>query len=82
MNKDFWKIPWLSNDEKVRLHILYISCIRFVVEKYGGVMDTDCDIRIASIKIPKGYTAACFQELEAMDLVKPNPVPEEQALSL
>ena len=70
MNKAFWKLPWLSTDEKVSLHILYLSCIRFVVNKYGGVMETDTDMRIASIKIPKRYTAACFKELKALDLIK------------
>jgi hypothetical protein len=40
MNKTFWKLPWLSTDEKVGLHLLYISCIRFVVAKYGGMMES------------------------------------------
>jgi hypothetical protein len=81
MNKTFWKLPWLSTDEKVRLHILYLSCIRFVVAKYGGVMETDADMRIASIRIPKRYTAACFDELKALDLVKLQPFTQE-ALSV
>ena len=33
-------------------------------------METDTDMRIASIKIPKRYTAACFKELKALDLIK------------
>ena len=81
MNKSFWKLPWLSTDEKVRLHILYLSCIRFVVAKYGGEMQTDGDMRIASIRIPKRYTAACFKELKALDLVKSQPFTQE-ALSV
>ena len=47
MNKDFWKIPWLSRDEKAGIHVLYLSCIRFVVGKYGGSMETDKNMRIA-----------------------------------
>ena len=70
MNKDFWKIPWLSKGEKTGIHILYLSCIRFVVEKHGGVMETDEAMRIASIKIPKRFTAACYQELMDLQLVK------------
>ncbi|MBW2194133.1 MAG: hypothetical protein JRD47_09635 [Deltaproteobacteria bacterium] len=70
MNKDFWEIPWLSTTEKVRLHILYMSCIRFVVEKYGGIMETDRKTCMASIRIPKDHTVACFQELKDLNLVK------------
>ena len=78
MNKDFWKLPWLSRQEKAGIHVLYLSCIRFVVGKYGGSMETDGDMRIASIRIPKGYTAACLEELQQLDLVKStNPVRRE-----
>ena len=82
MKKTFWKLPWLSADEKVRLHILYLSCIRFVVEKYGGLMETDADMRIASISIPKRYTAACFEELKALDLVESQRPFNQEALSV
>ena len=71
MNKEFWEIPWLSKTEKVRIHILFVSCIRFTVEKYGGMMETDSNVRIATIKIPKNHTAACFRELEELRLIKP-----------
>jgi len=78
MNKDFWKLPWLSRDEKAGIHVLYLSCIRFVVGKYGGSMETDGDMRIASIKIPKGHTAACVEELKKLDLIKSaNPFSQE-----
>jgi hypothetical protein len=80
MNKTFWKLPWLSTDEKVGLHLLYISCIRFVVAKYGGMMETDADMRIASIRIPKRYTAACFEELKTLDLVKSRRPFSQEAL--
>jgi hypothetical protein len=70
MNKDFWKLPWLSRDEKAGIHVLYLSCIRFVVGKYGGSMETDGDMRIANIRIPKRYTAACLEELQELDLIK------------
>lgn len=70
MNKDFWKISYLSTTEKVRLHILYMACIRFVVEKHGGNMETDPGIRIASIKIPRSKRIACMEELRALKLVK------------
>lgn len=76
MNKDFWQIPWLSNTEKVRVHILFVCCIRFTVEKYGGVMETDANARIATIKIPKNHTAACFEELKELKLIKPEAPPE------
>lgn len=82
MNKDFWKIPSLSTDEKVRLHVLYISCIRSIVEKYGGIMETDPGIRIASIKLPKTRTVACFRELTELDLVKPNEPLSELAIAV
>ena len=82
MNKDFWNLTWLSSTEKVRLHILFVSCIRFTVEKYGGVMETDSSVRIATIKIPKNFTAACFRELEDLRLIKPNPQISEGAAAL
>jgi hypothetical protein len=70
MNKDFWNIPWLSPHEKVRIHILYLSCIRFVVGKHGGSMQTDKKMQIASIKIPKSITAVCYDELQQLDLIR------------
>ncbi len=70
MNKDFWDITCLSTTEKVRLHILYMSCIRFIVEKHGGTMETDRSTCLASIKIPKAHTAACFYELKRLNLIK------------
>ena len=79
MNKDFWKTPWLSQSEKVQLHILRLSCIRFVVEKYEGIMEIDPQIRRASIKIPKNRRAACLQELETLDLIRVAPVETELA---
>ena len=72
----------MSTDEKVRLHILYLSCIRFVVSKYGGMMETDADMRIASIRIPKRYTAACFEELKALDLVESKRPSSQEALAV
>jgi hypothetical protein len=80
MNKEFWKIPWLSRDEKTRIHIFYLSCIRFVIGKYGGSMETDAGMRIASIKIPKRHTAACFEELKELDLIKSNKPFSQEAL--
>ncbi len=71
MNKDFWNIPWLRTTEKVRLHILYLCCIRFVVEKYGGSMETDPKVRVACIKIPHREKAACLKELKELKLVRP-----------
>jgi len=82
MNKDFWKIPWLSRNEKAGLHVLSLSCIRFIVEKYGGSMKTDADMRIASIKIPKGQTAACFEELKKLDLIKSASPFSQEAVSV
>jgi hypothetical protein len=79
MNKDFWKIPWLSANEKAQIHVLFISCIRFTVEKYGGVMETDSNVRIATIKIPKDHTSACFQELKLLKLVKQESEPRSLA---
>jgi hypothetical protein len=79
MNKDFWKIPWLSVTEKAQIHVLFISCIRFTVEKYGGVMETDSKVRIATIKIPKDHTSACFQELKLLKLVKQESEPRSLA---
>lgn len=64
------------------MHILYISCIRFVVEKYGGLMETDPDMRIASIRIPKQYTVACFMELRKLDLVTSSKPFHQEALPL
>jgi hypothetical protein len=77
MNKDFWEIPWLSNTEKVRVHILFVSCIRFTVQKYGGVMETDSSVRIATIKIPKNHTIACFEELKELKLIKSDTRPQK-----
>jgi hypothetical protein len=70
MNKDFWNIAWLTTTEKVRLHILYLCCIRFVVEKHGGSMETDPKIRVACIKIPQSEKAACLEELEELKLAR------------
>jgi|GEM_PF-3212535 len=81
MNKDFWDIPWLSTTEKVRLHILFMCCIRFVVEKYGGVMQTDPITYVTCIKIPRGETAACFQELKELNLVKAGTTLRELSLA-
>jgi hypothetical protein len=69
MNKHFWNIPWLSRTEKVRLHILFMCCIRFVVEKHGGAMETDPETLVACMKLPESHTAACFQELKELNLV-------------
>jgi hypothetical protein len=82
MNKEFWKLPWLSRDEKAGIHVLYLSCIRFVIEKHGGSMETDRGVRIASIRIPKGYTAACLEELHELDLVRSADPFSRQALSV
>ena len=82
MNKDFWKIPWLSRDEKAGIHVFYLSCIRFIVGKYGGSMETDAGMRIASIKIPTVHTAACVDELKKLDLVKLTSTVTQQALSV
>lgn len=81
MNKEFWKIPWLSADEKARLHILYIACIRFVVTKHGGNMAVDSRLRIASIKIPRSHTMACYRELRQLNLVKPDQPSAQQGVS-
>lgn len=81
MNKDFWDIPWLSTTEKVRLHILFMCCIRFVVEKHGGAMQTDPETLVACMKIPRGETAACFQELKELNLVKPGTTLRELSLA-
>jgi len=81
MNKEFWKIPWLSTDEKARLHILYIACIRFVVRKHGGKMAVDSRLRIASIKIPRAHTMACYRELRQLNLVKPDQPSVRETLS-
>jgi len=54
----------------MRLHILFVSCIRFTVEKHGGIMETDPNVRIATIKIPKDCTIACFEELKELRLIK------------
>jgi len=77
MNKDFWDITCLSTTEKVRLHILYMACIRFIVEKHGGTMETDRTTCLASIRIPKGHTAACFHELKQLNLIKADSGPGE-----
>ena len=81
MNKTFWKLPWMSTDEKVRLHILYLMH-SFCRSKYGGMMETDADMRIASIRIPKRYTAACFEELKALDLVESKRPSSQEALAV
>ncbi|MCK4728261.1 MAG: hypothetical protein KAT27_05015 [Desulfobacterales bacterium] len=81
MNKDFWDIPWLSTTEKVRLHILYMCCIRFVVEKHGGAMQTDPETLVACMKIPQSQTAACFQELKELNLVKAHTTLNELSIT-
>lgn len=81
MNKDFWDIPWLSTTEKVRLHILFMCCIRFVVEKHGGVMQTDPETLVACMKIPQSHTAACFQELKELNLVNQGTTLRELSLA-
>ena len=70
----------MSTTEKVRLHILYMSCIRFIVEKYGGTMETDRSTCLASIRIPRVHTAACFWELKRLNLIKADTEPCELSL--
>ncbi len=49
--------------EDVKLHILFLSCVRFVVEKHGGTMSTDPNSLDAQLDIPENTKDASFEEL-------------------
>ena len=58
-------IECLSIDQ-ARLHILFLSCTRYVVEKHGGIMETDPETYNAIASIPESNKEACLEELETM----------------
>jgi hypothetical protein len=53
----------LPATDEVKLHILFLSCVRFVVEKHGGTMATDPHSLDAQLDIPENTKDACFEEL-------------------
>jgi len=53
----------LPATDEVKLHILFLSCVRFVVEKHGGTMATDPPSLDAQLDIPENTKDACFEEL-------------------
>jgi hypothetical protein len=75
MNKDFWHTPWLSKSEKVGLHVLYLCCMRSVVQSYGGVMEIDSAMRRAAILVPTSQRVACLEALEHLKLEIPKQLP-------
>ena len=75
MNKDFWDTPLLSKSEKVGLHVLYLCCMRSVVQRYGGIMEVDSAMRRAAILVPTSQRGACLEALEGLRLEIPNHHP-------
>jgi hypothetical protein len=75
MNKDFWETPLLSKSEKVGLHVLYLCCMRSVVQRYGGTMEVDSAMRRAAILVPTSQRGACLEALEGLRLEIPNHLP-------
>lgn len=55
----FWNIPGISSIEKARFHFLNLCFVRFVVEKHGGIMETDPATLTAYISVPQSKSAVC-----------------------
>jgi len=75
MNKEFWHTPLLSKSEKIGLHVLYLCCMRSVVQRHGGIMEVDSAMRRAAILVPTSQRAACLEALEGLKLDIPNHLP-------
>jgi hypothetical protein len=75
MNKDFWDTPLLSKGEKVGLHVLYLCCMRSVVQRHGGIMEVDSAMRRAAILVPTSQRVACLEALEGLRLEIPSHLP-------
>jgi hypothetical protein len=60
---NFGSAAMLPATDEVKLHILFLSCVRFVVEKHGGTMATDPNTMDAQLNIPEDVKDACFEEL-------------------
>ena len=80
MNKDFWHTPLLSKGEKVGLHVLYLCCMRSVVQSHGGVMEVDSDMRRAAILVPTSQRVACLEALEGLKLNISSRLPVDRPL--
>lgn len=59
-------ISGMSPTEEARLYVLLLCCIRFVVEKHGGTMETDPVTHNANVSIPRNKKAVCCQELRVL----------------
>lgn len=59
-----WKNAGVSATDEVRLHVFFLSCVRHIVEKYGGTMATDPVTFDACLDIPESSQYACFEELD------------------
>jgi hypothetical protein len=58
--------PEIPATDEARLHVLFLCCTRYVVEKHGGVMETDPDTYNAYVSIPESNKVACLDELEML----------------
>jgi hypothetical protein len=63
-NDPIWNITGLSSTDEVRLHIFFLSCVRHIVEKYGGTMETNPETYDACLDIPESCQYDCLEELE------------------